>query len=148
MISPPCYFMHLPSYPRFVIQFTSFQLQFQDELPKAQIVFSQDGLPSKDIQNHYDPCMIVVPINGNSIRRTLVDNVFGLNVCSIDLLDNIIVDTSLIQLESLSIHGFDNADRSSLGTVTFPIKIGLAILATPIQIMLEKLTYNLVLGRP
>lgn len=52
-----------------------------------------------------------------------MDNGLGLNVCSSDLLHKINVGTSLIQSESLSICGFDNVARESLGTVTLLIKI-------------------------
>ena len=66
-------------------------------------MFTQDELPTSEIQHQYDPLMIVVIINEHAIRRTLVDNDSGLNVCSINLLHNMNVDTSLIKPDSLPI---------------------------------------------
>lgn len=66
-------------------------------------MFSQDELPPKDIQNQYEPLIIIFLINVNIIRLTLLDNRYGLNVCSIDLLHKINVDPSLNKPKSLSI---------------------------------------------
>lgn len=115
---------------------------------KAQIVFIQDELPSHEVQCHYHPLMIVILINNNAIRQTIVDNGSGLNICSINLLHKIMVDTSLIKPNSLTIFGFDNVARSSLGTITLPIKVRPVILPTPIHVMPDTLTYNLMLGQP
>lgn len=49
------------------------------------------------------PLMTFFLINGHVIRCTLVDNGTALNMCSIDLLHKIKVDTSLIQPDSLHI---------------------------------------------
>lgn len=35
--------------------------------PKAQITFSQDELPSHEVQHQYGPLMIIVLINGNAV---------------------------------------------------------------------------------
>lgn len=58
------------------------------------------------------------------------------------------MDPSLIKHKYLSIRGFDNVAREFLGTITFPIKVGPVILPTPIQVMLNSITYNLLLGKP
>ncbi|GLJ49633.1 hypothetical protein SUGI_1053010 [Cryptomeria japonica] len=116
--------------------------------PKAQIVFTQDELPTSEIQHQYDPLMIVVIMKDTAIRRTLVDNGSSLNVCSINLLHKMNVDTSLIESDSRPIRGFDNVAKTSLGTITLPITVGPVTLPTPIQVMLGNLTYNLLLGRP
>lgn len=116
--------------------------------PKAQIMFTQDELPSSKIQQQYDPLMIMVIINDSAIRQTLVDKGFGLNVCSINLLHRINVDTSLIKVISLTIHGFDNVAKSLLGIITLLVKVGPVTIPTPIHVMSRELTYNLLLGRP
>lgn len=92
--------------------------------------------------------MIGIIINGNAIRQTLVDNVSSLNFFSINLLHKINVDTSLIKFHSLTICGFDNVARSSLGIITLHVKVGPVTLSTPIHVMSDNLTYNLLLGRP
>lgn len=62
--------------------------------PKAQTELTQDDLPSHEVQDQYNPLIIIVLINGNSIRSTLVDNGSTLNVHIINLLHKIKVDTS------------------------------------------------------
>lgn len=116
--------------------------------PKAQIVFRQDELPSSEVQQQYDPLMIVDIINDSAIRQTLVDNGYGLNVCSINLLHKINVDTSLIKPDSLTIIGFDNVAKSSLGIITLLVKVGQVTLPTPIHVMSTELIYKFLLGRP
>ncbi|GLJ11025.1 hypothetical protein SUGI_0140700 [Cryptomeria japonica] len=116
--------------------------------PKAQIVFAQDELPISEIHHQYDRLMIVVIMKDTTIRRTLVDNGSGLNVCSINLLHKMNVDTSLIEPDSRPIRGFDKLAKNSLGTITLPITVGPVTLPTSIHVMLGNLTYNLLLGRP
>lgn len=43
--------------------------------------------------------------------NTLIDNLSSLNVCSLNMLCKINVDTSLLKLDLTSIHGFDNVGR-------------------------------------
>lgn len=81
--------------------------------PKAQIVFTQDEFPSNEIQQQYDPLMIMVIIIDSVIRQTLVDNGSSLNICSINLLHRINAYTSLTKPNSLSICGFNNVGKSS-----------------------------------
>lgn len=117
--------------------------------PKAQIVFTQDELPTSEIQHKYDPLMIEVIINDSVIRQTLVDNGSSLNLCSISLLHKINVDTSLIKIYSLTIWaGFDNVAKYSLGIIALHVKVGPITLPTPIHVMPRNMTYNLLLGRP
>lgn len=68
-------------------------------------------------------------------------------MCSIDLLRKIKVDASFIQSDYLPIRAFNNVGKLSLGTITLPIKVDPIILSIIIHIMLDSLTYNLVLGR-
>lgn len=77
----------------------------------------------------------------------MIDNGSTLNVCGIDLLHKIKVDTSLIKLDKLKIHGFDNLGIQSLGTITLPIKVGPVTLSTLFHVMLGALSYNMILGR-
>lgn len=113
---------------------------------KAQIVFTQDVLPLHKIQHQHDPLVIFILINDNVIGRALVDNGFSFNVCSIELLHKINVDTSLIEPNSLTIYDFDNVAISYLGTITLPIKVRPIILPTPIHVMRNDLNYNILLG--
>ena len=79
--------------------------------------------------------MVVVTINKSIIHRTFIDNIFGLNVCSMDMLKEINTDLSTIQPNNVPIHGFDNISKSTFGIITLPIKVGLVILNTPIYVM-------------
>jgi hypothetical protein len=92
--------------------------------------------------------MIIIIINQKGIKNTIIDNGLGLNICSIELLREIGVDMSLIKLYILSIHGFDNVGRQSLGTITLSVKIGPLNLPTLIHVMLDNISYNLLLGIP
>lgn len=92
--------------------------------------------------------MIMVVINKIGVRHTLIDNGLGINVCSNDLLIKLGMDRSLIQPNALSIHGFDDVGRRPLGIITLPIKVGLIVLPTLIHVILDVLSYNILLGRP
>ena len=69
-------------------------------------------------------------------------------VHSVDMLKQIKVDLSHIKPDSVSIRGFDNISKKTLGTITLPIKVGLFILNSHIHVAHGPLNYNLLLGRP
>lgn len=91
--------------------------------------------------------MVAVLVNGNLIRRTLIDNGSGLNVCSLDMLKAINVDMSTMKLDNLPICGFDNISKKNLEFITLPIKVDPIVLDTLIHVMPGLLNYNLLLGR-
>lgn len=64
--------------------------------------------------------MIIVNININ-IRLALVDIGSTLNICNIDLLPKIKIDSAYLATSSLIIHGFDNVKRQDLGTIVLPL---------------------------
>lgn len=64
--------------------------------------------------------MIMVNINNIGIRHAFVDTGSTLNVCSIDLLPKIKVDSSSLAASSLYIHGFDNVGHQALGMIILP----------------------------
>ena len=48
----------------------------------------------------------------------------------------------------MSIKGFDNVAKFVMGVVHLELRVGPKTLLTPIQVIDEKLSYNLLLGRP
>lgn len=112
-------------------------------LINPKIIFTQDDFPSKDVQAHCDSLMVVVLINENLIRRTLIDNGSGLNVCSMDILKAIKDDMSTVKPYNIPIHGFDNIAKNTLCIINLPVKVGSIILDTPIHMIPRPLNYNL-----
>lgn len=90
----------------------------------------------------------MVVINKCGIKITLIDNGSTLNFCSVNLLDMIGVDKAKIELDFLSIHGFDNVGKQPLSVITLHVKVGKVTLQTLIHVMPGNLSYNLLLGRP
>lgn len=74
----------------------------------ANIVFHQSELPALEVQKQNETFITLSQYKFTGIKRTLFDNGSTLNVCSIRLLDRLCVDKSQIQLNSLSLKGFDN----------------------------------------
>jgi hypothetical protein len=90
--------------------------------------------------------MIIAKYDCWGIKITLVDNGSTLNMCSVSLLGILGVDKSRIQLNSLSIRGFDNVGKQSLCLITLPIIFGKATLKNHIHVTPNNLSYNILLG--
>lgn len=91
--------------------------------------------------------MIISQYRTIGIKITLVDVGSTLKVCSVSLLDRLNIHKSTIRHDSLSIMGFDNVAKKSLGVIIIPLTIGVVTLNTPIHIMSYQLSRNLILGR-
>lgn len=116
--------------------------------PNLDIIFHQNEFPPLEMQKKNDALMIVAIINRFGIRRTLIDNGLGIDICSVNILDKIGMDITLIQLVDLSIKGFDNVGREPLAVITLLVKVGKVVLQNLIHVMPHDLSYNLLLGRP
>lgn len=66
-------------------------------------MFIQDYLPPQEFQDQYDSLMIIIFINGNHIHMTLIDNGFGLNVFSMNILKETKADISTIKPNKIPI---------------------------------------------
>jgi hypothetical protein len=110
------------------------------------ITFLQHELPPLGMRKINDAFVIIARYKKKGIKRTLVDNGFSLNVCSMNLLDRLGVEKSEIRLNSLSIKGFNNMGKEPLYVITFPILVKVVTLQTPIHAMPSNLSYNIVLG--
>ena len=100
------------------------------------IVFTLEDIPSKEIPNHHDPLMVAVSIIKATICHTLIDNGYGLNTCSIGILNAMNVDLSIVQPDETSILVFHNIDKNTLDIIMLPIKAGPVILDTLIHVIL------------
>lgn len=75
------------------------------------ITFYPQKLPLPYVHKQADSLMIIVNVNTIHIRCTLVDTNSALNVCGINLLAKIKVDSSSLAASLLYIYGFDNDGR-------------------------------------
>lgn len=90
--------------------------------------------------------MIISKFKKKWIKRTLVYNGSDLNISSVNLLDKFDVEKLEIQPDSLSIKGFDNVEKQPIGVINLPILVRLVTFQTPIHVMPNDISYNILLG--
>lgn len=88
-------------------------------------------------------------INQHRIKRVLIDNGAGLNICALQLVTALgYAIESVDPRKKITIKAYDDAEHSSKGAVVLPIRVGPVVKHIICQVLKLPLPYNLLLGRP
>jgi len=85
------------------------------------------------------------------VKRTMVDNVLDVNVCSNHFLTQLhekCVTITPLEEATFKIRAYDNSSKKPLGIATIMITIGVRTILPKFQVVDSKLSYNMLLGRP
>jgi len=73
----------------------------------------------------------------------------SLNICALNLILALGFSKNAIDpKKKITIKAYDEGERTSNGTVVFPIRVGPVIKDVASQVLDMELTYNILLGRP
>jgi len=82
------------------------------------------------------------------VKRVLVDNGLGLNICTLTLIKHLGFPKMTLDPNIITIKAYENAERESVGTIHLPIMVGPVMRQTLFHVIDLDLTYNILLGRP
>lgn len=98
---------------------------------------------------HNAPLHVEVSINKTRVKRVLIDGGACLNICVLSLIKALGYSENAIDpKKKITIKAYDEAERSSKGTMVLPIRIGPVEKDTLCQVLDLNLSYNILLGRP
>lgn len=90
---------------------------------------------------------IEVQIDCTRVRRVLIDNGVGLNICSLNNVKTLgILEFSINLRHKITIKYYDEVERLSKGLIVLPIRFGLVEKDVIFQVLDIPLAYNLLLG--
>lgn len=94
------------------------------------VTFSDRDFFSQD-SNHNNPLHLGVYINKNKTRWVLVDCGAGLNIFTMEMVTTLGLSEACMGSSKINIiKAYDDAERSSKGSISLPIRVGAAILDT------------------
>ena len=92
---------------------------------------------------------IEVLIQRHKIKRVLIDNGSGLNLCTLKMIHFLGLPKDLLDASKrITINTYDERERESKGVIMLPLKVGPAIINTECHVLDLDLPYNILLGRP
>ncbi|KAH9315569.1 hypothetical protein KI387_024196, partial [Taxus chinensis] len=77
---------------------------------------------STENPTHNLPLYIKVLVTHRKIKWVLVDNGFGLNICTLKLVQQLGHTEENLESHIITITAYDNAERESVGTITLPME--------------------------
>ena len=111
------------------------------------IVFSNDDLPPEGL-HHVRPLFINVPCSGRRVPFVLLDNGSALNVCPLVTAIALGFSPSDFGLSTQTVRAYDETQRTTMGTLTTHVMIGLVRYSIFFQVLRIQSSFNLLLGRP
>lgn len=98
---------------------------------------------------HNAPLHIGVLIHKHRVKCVLIDGEAGLNICTLTLIHALgFLENAIDAKRKITIKDYDDEERSSLGIVVLPIRVGPTQKDTICQVLDIDLSYNILLGRP
>lgn len=82
------------------------------------------------------------------LKRVLIDDRSGLNICPLSTLKQLNFDMGKIQQSQVNVRAFDSGRRDTLGAVNLGIHMGPMKFVVEFQVIDITTSYNILLGRP
>ncbi|XP_038999865.1 uncharacterized protein LOC120125518 [Hibiscus syriacus] len=111
------------------------------------IYFNDDEIP-EDGKGRCKTLHIIVHCKWVIISGVLIDNGSALNVMPWATLNRLPVDTSRMKVCGNIVRAFDGTERSIMGKITIPLRVGPATFEVEFVVMDIHPNYNCLLGRP
>ncbi|XP_059274711.1 uncharacterized protein LOC132029481 [Lycium ferocissimum] len=112
-----------------------------------KISFCDDELPPEGTE-HNKALHITVRCGDKFVSRVLVDGGSGCNICPLNTLRSLKMDTGEMKESRMKVRAFDGTQRGVIGEICLHLQIGPVEFPILFQVMDISSTYNLLLGRP
>jgi hypothetical protein len=91
---------------------------------------------------------VIAKVGKIRVQRVLVCNGSAVNLVTAQTIDYLRIERDNVRLSTLLIHGKNESTQASLGTITFPIKVGSLLAETTFHVIDATPSYHMLLGRP
>ncbi|XP_060178420.1 uncharacterized protein LOC132608695 [Lycium barbarum] len=113
----------------------------------SKISFRDDELPPEGTE-HNNALHITVKCGDKFVSRVLVDGGSGCNICPLNTLRSLKMDTGEIKESRMKVRAFDGTQRGVIGEICLHLQVGPVEFPILFQVIDISSTYNLLLGRP
>ncbi|XP_075100020.1 uncharacterized protein LOC142176389 [Nicotiana tabacum] len=112
-----------------------------------QISFSKNNLPPEGAA-HNKALHLTVKYEGFYVKRVMVDEGSGVDICPLSTLQRMEIGTGKIRPNNIYVRAFDGIKRDTIGEIDLVLTIGLVDFEVTFQVLDMDTSYNFLLGRP
>ncbi|XP_070004770.1 uncharacterized protein [Nicotiana sylvestris] len=111
-----------------------------------QISFSKNDLPPEGAA-HNKALHLTVKCKGYYVKRVMLDEGFGVDICPLSTLQHMEIDTERNRPNNVCVRAFDGIKRDTIGEIDLILTIGPVDFEITFQVLDMDTSYNFLLGR-
>ncbi|XP_026433061.1 uncharacterized protein LOC113330467 [Papaver somniferum] len=112
----------------------------------APMTFDAEDV-EEDMEEHNDPLVIILPVEGCNVKKILIDGGSSVNVLFYDTFKRMKLNDEQLMSSYYTIYGFNDAPTKPLGDIVLEVKAGPMNIETRFSVVDTPSPYNAIIGR-
>ncbi|XP_026400087.1 uncharacterized protein LOC113295978 [Papaver somniferum] len=112
----------------------------------ARVTFDSEDI-EEDMEDHNDPLVLTLPVEGCNIKKILIDGASSVNVMFYDTFKRTELNDEQLMSSYYTIYGFHGASTKPLGDIVLQVDAGPMKVDTRFSVVDAPFPYNTIIGR-